>query len=405
MRSKQIKKIYLVWNYLQWGGAQIYFLSIVKQASEDFKFILVVPRKTDEDILKFFEPYNVEFEFVDTFLDISKATGIWEKIKRKYRQIHSEIVTYRHFAGKKLVNSIIHIEYAPWQSWILLSRLAKLTNVIVTIHNALPKNSSWREFIWSKRLNFLLGFKTFQIFAANQNTIDNFKEKIKPKYWHKLKLTRACINPNQMTEVADAEFELDQLLKKHNLPTDKFIVLCVGQFVDRKGRWIFLESAREISRNHSDLIFVWLMPHLPNDEENLQIQNYKVENFYPIRSADAGSERIDVLNFFRIADVFALPSLLEGLPITLLEAMALGICSISTNITAIPEAVKNMETGVLIESGNSRELTDAIFLLKNDEKLKENLAKNGKEFILKNFDEEYWANVALEEYRKCLEDD
>lgn len=399
-----MKTIYLVWNYLQWGGAQIYFLSIVKQASEDFKFVLVVPGETNRDILNFFKPFNVEFEFLDAVLDISEAHGISAKIKRQFRRIKSEFSVYNFFKKKNLENSLIHIEYAPWQSWILLSRLAKKTNVVVTLHNGLPKQTAWREFVWSKRLNFLLKIKNFQIFSANQNTIDNFKKRIKPEFWHKLKLTRASINPKQLNEVGEAEFRREDLLKKHNLPTDKFIVLCVGNFIDRKGRWVFLESAREVVKKYKDIIFVWLMPNLPTEEEKQRITGYRVEEFfYPVKSADVGTERFDVLSFFKIADVFALPSFIEGLPITLLEAMGLGICTISTNINAIPEVIKNLETGILIESGSSRELTEAVLLLKENRELREKLAEDGKKFVHENFDEAYWAKIALDEYRKCFE--
>ena len=366
--------------------------------------MLVVPRETDEEILNFFKPYNVEFEFFDKVLDISNAEGISAKLQRQMRRISSEIAVYNFFKKKHLENSVIHIEYAPWQSWILLSKLASKTNVIVTLHNGLSKQTNWRESIWSKRLNYLLKLKNFQIFAANQNTIDNFKERIKPDFWHKLKLTRACINSKQLKEVGDAVLNREDLLIKHNLPTDKFIVLCVGNFIDRKGRWVFLESAKEIVKENNDVIFVWLMPNLPTKEERQKIKNYNIlDSFYPIKSSDVGTKRLDVLTFFRIADVFALPSFIEGLPITLLEAMGLGVTTVSTNINAIPEAVKNFETGILVESGNSRDLTDAILLLKNDQEVRKKLAENGKNFVLENFDEAYWAKVALEEYRKCFE--
>lgn len=66
-----------------------------------------------------------------------------------------------------------------------------------------------------------------------------------------------------------------------------------------------------------------------------------------------GSTRLDILRFFRIAGIFALSSFVEGLPIALLEGMALGIPSISTRINGIPEAIKHMETGILIEAGDS----------------------------------------------------
>ena len=73
-----------------------------------------------------------------------------------------------------------------------------------------------------------------------------------------------------------------------------------------------------------------------------------------LSSDQIGTEHVDLFKLLRLADVFALPSYVEGLPISIIEAMALGIPTISTNINAIPEAIKHLETGILIEAGNSR---------------------------------------------------
>ncbi len=105
----------------------------------------------------------------------------------------------------------------------------------------------------------------------------------------------------------------------------------------------------------------------------------------------------------RQADVFALPSFLEGLPISILEAMALGIPTVSTNINAIPEAIKHLETGLLIEPGNPDELKEAILLLKNDLVLREKLSIQGKKYVLENFDEAVVAKIAIERYINSLQ--
>jgi glycosyltransferase involved in cell wall biosynthesis len=121
-----------------------------------------------------------------------------------------------------------------------------------------------------------------------------------------------------------------------------------------------------------------------------------------VLSADLGSERLDVLTFFRIADVFTLPSYVEGLPIALLEAMALERPSISTNAYAIPEAVKDNETGLLIEAGDAASLADAILRLKEDQALRRRLSKNGRSFVIANFDERDAAATAIAEYEEAL---
>ncbi len=78
--------------------------------------------------------------------------------------------------------------------------------------------------------------------------------------------------------------------------------------------------------------------------------------------------------------------------------MALGIPTISTNINAIPEAIKHLETGLLIEPGNSGALKDSILLLKNNSSLREKLSIQGEKYILENFDETKIAEIAVERY-------
>ncbi len=122
------------------------------------------------------------------------------------------------------------------------------------------------------------------------------------------------------------------------------------------------------------------------------------ENFRLITSDQIGTEHIDLFKLMRLADLFALPSYLEGLPISIIEAMALGIPTISTNINAIPEAVKHLETGWLIEPGNSDLLVEAVQTLKDDECLRNKLSRNGQRFVLENFNEDVVAKIALESY-------
>ena len=106
----------------------------------------------------------------------------------------------------------------------------------------------------------------------------------------------------------------------------------------------------------SRCILSWL-PSIPSREDQKKIDDFGLgSNFRLVLSDQIGVERIDVLRFFTIADVFVLPSFVEGLPIALLEAVAMGIPSISTNVYGIPEAIKHDETGLLVEPGDADEL-------------------------------------------------
>lgn len=395
----------LVWNYTNWGGAQIYFLSVIRELPADWNLKVVLPRDSSVDFLKFLDNLKVGYEFLENKIDSEPALTFGRKIKRQWRRIKAEFETYNFLKRFKNDNNIFHLESAPWQSWILLFLLTRRGSVFVTIHNALGNHSKWRERLWKKRLNFLCKQKNFYLFTANQHALDEFKKRIDKKYRDKLILTRASINPVEINNVLESNFDRTKLLESLGFSDKDKIILAVGQFIDRKGRWIFLEAARQIIEKHPRTGFVWLMPELPDVEGRRKIESFNLGNsFQAVKSSSVGAERTDVLGFFRVADIFALPSLLEGLPIAILEAMALGICTVSTDVNAIPEAVKDMETGILIKPDDGYILADALDKLISDDDLRMRLAENGREFVLENFDDRFWANEVIKHYKNSLED-
>lgn len=395
------------WSYLQWGGAQIYLLSIIRNAPSNWRFTLLIPRSSKPDLIRFFEPYGVDIDFIDASMYEGPVETVGQKIKRRWHRLRSGLALYRGLKKYDPATSVIHIDAAPWQDWILLFLLTLRTHVFFTVHNAIATTeiSARRARIWRRRLKFFIGRERFHMFAANRNAIDSMGFYLPAKDLERITLTRATINPAEINEVFETVVDREGLREKHGLARDKFMVLCIGQFIDRKGRWVFLDAAREILKEDPDTVFVWITPQPANPEEIVRIQQYGLgDSFRLILSADIGAARQDVLTFFRAADIFALPSLWEGLPISILEAMALGLPVISTNINAIPEAVIDNETGLLIEAGDNPALADAIRRLKDDPELREKLGRNGREFALVNFDERDAAAIALRAYEECFDD-
>ena len=66
MSSKK-GNIYLVWNYKNWGGAQIYFLAIIKAALRDWNIEVWLPRGSSEQFITFLEELNVKYVFLEHF--------------------------------------------------------------------------------------------------------------------------------------------------------------------------------------------------------------------------------------------------------------------------------------------------------------------------------------------------
>ena len=398
------RRLVFVWNYLSWGGAQVYFLAIMKAAHENWDIIVHLPKASSLEIIEYIKQIGVEYELVDYHLDHDPAIGFRRKIGRQLNRIKVEYRTFLDLLKYSVRDTVFHIEVAPWQSVAFLSAMSfRGAQVFLTLHNFLPDAPGWRKAIWKSRLRFVSYLPGIHFFASNVDTKNRLRGWVNDAFWNRIRVTTTAVNPPQIDEALAAPFDKREILMRHDISTDDFIVLCVGQFIDRKGRWIFLEAARQVLEAEKNVTFVWLTPQIPSADDQKKIEEFALgDKFRMVHSATLGKERLDVLGFFRIADTFTLPSYVEGLPIALLEAMALGRPSISTNVYAIPEAVIHLDTGILIEPGDAKALADAILKLKSDPELRARLSANGRKFVIENFDERDAAAKSIEAYEEAL---
>ncbi len=109
-----------------------------------------------------------------------------------------------------------------------------------------------------------------------------------------------------------------------------------------------------------------------------------------------GPNSPELLDLFRRADVFVLPSLAECLSVALMEAAAAGLPIISTRVGALPEAAVDGRSGILVSAGDTRSLRDAIERLVDDEALRGRLGRAGHALARAKFDADRNNRVILE---------
>ena len=96
--------------------------------------------------------------------------------------------------------------------------------------------------------------------------------------------------------------------------------------------------------------------------------------------------RANIAELLPLFDVFALTSTSEGLPLTVLEAMAAGLPCVATSVGAIPEAVIEGQTGLLVAPGDSDALTVALSKLLRDPGLRRKMGQEGQKRARAHFD-------------------
>jgi glycosyltransferase involved in cell wall biosynthesis len=101
-------------------------------------------------------------------------------------------------------------------------------------------------------------------------------------------------------------------------------------------------------------------------------------------------------------DIFVLPSLNEGLPMTVLEAMAASKPVIATRVGAIPSVIKDSENGLLVAPKDPEGLQNAIASLLNDPERRRRLGDQAHAWVSQNYTSEAMALKYREMYEEVL---
>ena len=160
---------------------------------------------------------------------------------------------------------------------------------------------------------------------------------------------------------------------------DKGVVLTVARIDKLKGHKYLIEAAPLVP----DTIFL-----LAGDGPERAAMEKKARDLKVADRVVFLGQRNNIPELLNACDFFVLPSLLEGLPLSVLEAMSASKPVIATDIDGINEIIIDGENGLLVPPADSKALAEKIKLLLSDKSLASRLAVSGKETIMKNFTSE-----------------
>lgn len=194
--------------------------------------------------------------------------------------------------------------------------------------------------------------------SVSANVIDEWKAlgDLSQKRWEYI--------PNCAREEEAEEFlrsKQSVLRKKLGLPQNSFIGICLASVQMRKGQDILLAQLHKVLHFLPDAFFLFVGPVLM-EWGGAQMVQYARNNFSSERVAFIGAKK-NALEYLYAADCLILPSREEALPLTILEAMALGKPCIASDVNGIPELVVPEETGLLFSHDEPRMLAQHIIFL------------------------------------------
>ncbi len=163
------------------------------------------------------------------------------------------------------------------------------------------------------------------------------------------------------------------------LPQDKNIVLFVGALRKIKGVDYLIEAAKNFVNTNTDLYMVGRDDGL---RKNLEKRAHELKITDRIRFTGPVNHE-DIPLWISASDILVLPSLSEGRPNVVLEALACEVPVVATDVGGIPELMVDGETGYLVPAKNPAELSTKINKLLEDKSRRENMGKLGRKSIIR----------------------
>ena len=191
--------------------------------------------------------------------------------------------------------------------------------------------------------------------------------------------------------------------KRLGIPAGKKIVLCVCRLVEQKGIVFLLEAMHDVD---AALVLLGRGP-LETELASYAAAHRVSEKLFPCTERISDSELVDL---YRTADVFVLPSLYEPFGMVIVEAMACGKPVVGTGVGGIPEIIREDTNGLIVPPRNPRALANAInAIIENDAKARR-FGLAGRKIVENEFTwqrtahgyEEFYKRVQLAEAERSV---
>lgn len=254
--------------------------------------------------------------------------------------------------------------------------LAGVPAVVMTVHNSvlhdhLPR---WKVnmLVSSERI---LAFFTSQIIAVSEALRREL-------------ITRHRVGPDRVVtvyngiapEIFSAGTGREYLERLAGIPPGRVIVGTVARLAPQKGLQHLIRAASLLAAGNSKAVFVIVGDGPLREDLKSQVRMLNLEDRFFFTG-----QRQDVHRLMSCFDLFVLPSLTEGLPLTILEAMAAGRPVVATRVGGIPEVVEDGVSGLLVEPGDAGGLARAVAFLAGSGEVAQRMGRRGRIKVIEQF--------------------
>ncbi|WP_449241246.1 glycosyltransferase family 4 protein [Desulfoscipio gibsoniae] len=291
----------------------------------------------------------------------------------------------------------VHLVHAHGAKAALVSRPAALwagVPAIYTVHNSIHNEHwpAWKNNI-AAVIECALAWSTDCIITVSNALGDEIKYKQKIPH-SKIKVIHNGINLNKfnISHIQHGSKE------KWHIPPDRTVIGTVARMAPQKGLSVLIKAAEQlIERYNVHFLIVGDGPLRGKLEETIRLSS--INDYFTFTGMIN-----DITPAYSTMDIFVLPSITEGLPLTILEAMAFSLPVVATSVGGVPEIIKHGECGFLVSPGDHKELSSRIACLLDCPSLRNEFGYRGKQRVYDEFDASKMIQETINVYCRLLKE-
>ena len=184
--------------------------------------------------------------------------------------------------------------------------------------------------------------------------------------------------PNAIELSEFAGLSREKARRELQIDIDDRIMLFVGGLRSVKGVEFLIQAMSIVGRHYSKVKL--LIVGDGKERQSLESLTRKLD-LERLVNFIGGTSHKNILGYMAASDVFVLPSLSEGFPNVLLEAMAVGLPIVATNVRGIPEIIKDGENGFLVDPKDAEGIAEKVLQFLANDDLRQRISRNNKERV------------------------
>lgn len=194
-------------------------------------------------------------------------------------------------------------------------------------------------------------------------------------------------DPRRFDPVAHGSEARGRIRAEFSIPEDATVISIMGRLVREKGHLEFFEAARRIAASRAGVHFLVIGDTVTSEHDDAKAAIMRRARQIDSSRVHFTGLRDDVPELLAATDIFCLPSHREGMPVSVIEAMMMGLPVVATRIRGCRELVSDGEHGFLVEPGDAGQLEGALRFLVDHSDVARAMGASGRSRALRRCDE------------------